>query len=353
MGLVSEAIATELGYLTRDEGEARVRLTLETLLTHWPRDSHSGFMVHFTNRNWDALSEFSTIDTTELVLGALFAGNYFGGEIIEMANVLLQSVSWSDAIKAADKPTIFPTVNSNTGEFKGNIRPYNEYYLVAYLANLTSSFNTKANIYFETYMASHGPPKGDGNFPTHLNYYGFEVLSDSNSRFMSSFIPQFCYYLSRGFRENEYYKDEMLINWLNADLKYWSLALDESSQIWGQPVYGKVWGAGAGPGPSGYSVERIDGSPDLIISAAIMAGFLPVANNRESINNQLEWMYTNEVCAYETELPDGRKPKILWRCSVRLPDWRAPSVDSIDFSTMILGYATNFLPEFFYNTYVA
>ena len=74
MGLVSKAIATELGYLTRDEGEARVRLTLETLLTHWPRDSHSGFMVHFTNRNWDALSEFSTIDTTELVLGALFAG---------------------------------------------------------------------------------------------------------------------------------------------------------------------------------------------------------------------------------------------------------------------------------------
>ena len=127
-------------------------------------------------------------------------------------------------------------------------------------------------------MASHGPPKGDGNFPTHLNYYGFEVLSDSNSRFMSSFIPQFCYYLSRGFQENEYYKDEMLINWLNADLKYWSLALDESSQIWGQPVYGKVWGAGAGPGPSGYSVERIDGSPDLIISAAIMAGFLPVAS---------------------------------------------------------------------------
>ena len=76
MGLVSEAIATELGYLTRDEGVARVRLTLETLLTHWPRDSHSGFMVHFTNRNWDSLSEFSTIDTTELVLGALFAGTY-------------------------------------------------------------------------------------------------------------------------------------------------------------------------------------------------------------------------------------------------------------------------------------
>ena len=74
---------------------------------------------------------------------------------------------------------------------------------------------------------------------------------------------------------------------------------------------------------------------------------------KESINAQLEWLYTNDVCAYETELSDGRKPKILWRCSVRLPDWRAPSMDSIDYSTMILGYATNFLPENFYYTYAA
>ena len=143
MGLVSEAIATELGYLTQKEGEVRVRLTLETLLSVWPRDSHSGFMVHFTNRNWDALSEFSTIDTTELVLGALFAGNYFGGEIFDMSQQLLQNVKWSDAIKAADNPRIFPIVNSETGEFKGTIYPYNEYYLVAYLANLTSTFDSK------------------------------------------------------------------------------------------------------------------------------------------------------------------------------------------------------------------
>ena len=93
----------------------------------------------------------------------------------------------------------------------------------------------------------------------------------------------------------------------------------------------------------------------LYLLAAIMAGFLPIANTemKDTINDQLEWLYSNGVCAYETELPDGRKPKILWRCSVRLSDWRAPSVDSIDFSTMILGYATNFLPMNFYSTYVA
>ena len=95
---------------------------------------------------------------------------------------------------------------------------------------------------------------------------------------MSSFIPQFNHYLSRGHQENSYYQDQILPNWLQADYKYWSLALNENSQIWGQNVYGKVWGAGAGPGPSGYSVERIDGSKNLVISAAIMAGFLPMAD---------------------------------------------------------------------------
>ena len=79
-------------------------------------------------------------------------------------------------------------------------------------------------------MSTHGPPPGDGNNPTFLNYWGYEILSDNPSRFMSSFIPQFCYYLSRGFQDNSYYKDVMLPNWLNADMKYWSLALNEKSE---------------------------------------------------------------------------------------------------------------------------
>ena len=74
---------------------------------------------------------------------------------------------------------------------------------------------------------------------------------------------------------------------------------------------------------------------------------------KESINVQLEWLYTKDVCAYQTDLSDGSERNILWRCSVRLPNWRAPSMDSIDYSTMILGYATNFLPEDFYHTYAA
>ena len=33
---------------------------------------------------------------------------------------------------------IYPVVKPDTGEFSGTIDPYNEYYLVAYLANITS-----------------------------------------------------------------------------------------------------------------------------------------------------------------------------------------------------------------------
>ena len=70
-----------LGYKNREEAIINIVQTLNNLLTKWPRETFSGFMVHFSNRNLDALSEFSTIDSTIAVLGALFAGNYFGGEV--------------------------------------------------------------------------------------------------------------------------------------------------------------------------------------------------------------------------------------------------------------------------------
>jgi len=204
-------------------------------------------------------------------------------------------------------------------------------------------------------MSTEGEPAGDGTYPVHKNYHGYDLLTDQAGIFMSSFIPQFNYYLARGYQTNQFYRD-MNTRWLKADKLYWSLALDESSSIWGSPVLNRVWGAGAGPCPTGYCVERIDRSPELIISAAIMAGFLPSADTeelREEINSQLEWMYENEVCAYSVHLETGAQHKILWRCSVNQQDWRSPSVDSIDFSTMILGFATNFLPADFYNKYAA
>ena len=118
---------------------------------------------------------------------------------------------------------------------------------------------------------------------------------------------------------------------------FWLKALGSSGTIWGNLVQNITWGAGAGIGPSGYSVEKIDSSSDLIISGAIMAGFLPFADTdqlRKEINDQLETMYNDNICAYQVKiifiniivlnsvlkvtLPSGDQTKIIWRCSARL-----------------------------------
>ena len=172
---------------------------------------------------------------------------------------------------------------------------------MAYLAKINSDAGSKADQYFETYFGSAGAPPGDGTYPVHKNYWGYDLLTDNPNIFMSSFIPQFNTYLSKAYQNNQYYWN-MNTRWLKADKLYWSLALTDQSNIWGTPIRNITWGAGAGPGPSGYSVERIDRSSDLVISAAIMAGFLPAADTeelRQEINGQLETMYNNDICAYE------------------------------------------------------
>lgn len=356
MGLIADCVFAEIGLLNHSDAKQRTLKTITTLLNQWPRERFHGFFVHFTNRAFDVIGEYSTVDTTEMTMGALFAGNYFGGDVKVAAENLANKTSWSDAIKGAKNPTIFPVVNGDTGAMSGNIEPYNEYYLVSYLAKLMDSDpNSKASIYFNTFMGSNGPPPGYDGHPVHKNYWGYDLLTDNPNTFMSSFIPQFCWFLSRGFHTNEYYSNILYPSWLLADMKFWSLALTPSDEVWGHKIYGKIWGCGAGDSPSGYHVERIDGSDQLVFSAAIMAGFLGAANDtlREQINTQLSWLYENNICAYQKKLPDGTRPKILWRCSAKQPNWRANGVDSIDFSTMVLGYATNFVSKSFYATYAA
>lgn len=197
---MSEAISAQLGLQTDEQARERVMQTLLTFTIDWPREPTTGFLVHFSNRNFETLSEFSTIDTAIVVLGAMFAGNYLGGEALELATELMSSVSWSDAIESADSPTIYPVADEVTGEMSGDIRPYNEYYLVAYLAKINSNPGSKAEQYFETYFGSTGSPPGDDYYPVHKNYWGYDLLTDNPNIFMSSFIPQFCYYLSKAYQ---------------------------------------------------------------------------------------------------------------------------------------------------------
>ena len=61
----------------------------------------------------------------------LIAGNYFGGDVALLADSLVESVQWSDAIKNATRPRMYGSTKiKNAPEMKGNMWPYSEYYLV-------------------------------------------------------------------------------------------------------------------------------------------------------------------------------------------------------------------------------
>ena len=76
----------------------------------------------------------------------------------------------------------------STGVPSGNIRPYNEYYIVAYIAKLMEDQPGKATRYWNTYFGSQGAPAGHAGYPAKAAYQGFELLTDNpNRHFMSSF----------------------------------------------------------------------------------------------------------------------------------------------------------------------
>ena len=79
MGLVMTTIMAEVKYTNRTVAESQIIQTLNTVTNLWPKDSHTGFLIHFTNRNFQNNPKvgYSTVDSAELVLGALFAANYF------------------------------------------------------------------------------------------------------------------------------------------------------------------------------------------------------------------------------------------------------------------------------------
>ncbi|CAE8585260.1 unnamed protein product [Polarella glacialis] len=331
MGLIADCVFAELGLLSRSVANERALQTINSFIQSWPRENFSGFFVHFTSRSFEAETEFSTVDTAEMAMGALFAGNYLGGVVQVAATKLASMTSWEDAIKSATEPTIWPVVNSTTGEFSGLIKPFNEYFI--------------ASSYFENYFATASdlPPKGYGGYPVQRSYKHYDLETDQPALYMSSFIPQFCFFQTSYFSKSPYYAQKLFPAWLKADMKYWDESLDGSSEIWGQKVDGKVFGSGAGPSPLGYEANQIKNNPDLVFSAPIMAGFLPAADSvtREEINLKLVswfrlrcffifvvvgfavvcrcciicfyflfdtlsdckvWLYENDICAYTKQL---------------------------------------------------
>ncbi|WP_163536072.1 hypothetical protein [Gracilibacillus sp. YIM 98692] len=272
VGLIGLCVADEEGW---DEDAAKKAVTTLHAVTgridgcQVARDEKAGFFAHFVDMNTgeNLQSELSTIDTSLLVAGALFAGSHFkdsNPEINEMANELLHEIDWSIVVADVETGSINMVVKDGEGIMP--LPAYNEYVLVAYLAMLGNPENQAVQALWNENFA-----ESKINELPQLEYRDIPVLTDTNGKesFLSSFVHQFPFYLVPEYANSAVYQD-FYRNACMADRLKWK-ELDDV------PSY--VWGYGAGPNDGlhgGYHADQINNSPGDIASAYIVAGFLPV-----------------------------------------------------------------------------
>jgi hypothetical protein len=109
MGLIAVCLASAPPYrlISASEAVSRVRAALETGLNRLPSDH--GVFPHFVDR--DSLTPlgedtFSTVDTSWLLAGALWAASFLGdGELVELAGKIYDRVDWRYWSVALDPET--------------------------------------------------------------------------------------------------------------------------------------------------------------------------------------------------------------------------------------------------------
>jgi hypothetical protein len=142
-GLTAIGIAIDHGWITRDQGVVRVTTTLNTFL-QGPQGSaatgvigYNGWFYHYLDMNTglraNSAPELSSIDTTLLLAGILYAKQYFNGTngdetaIRTMADTIFNRVNWTwmaqgtNAVSMAWYPTTGFSSNNWVGYDEGMI----------------------------------------------------------------------------------------------------------------------------------------------------------------------------------------------------------------------------------------
>ncbi|ARI76373.1 hypothetical protein [Halobacillus mangrovi] len=275
VGLIGLCVADMEGW--DEQAAEKVIITLSAALgkidnCQPARDEKTGFFAHFVDMETgeNLSSEISTIDTSLLVAGALFAGQHFKKTVPQidvMANELLNEIDWSVVVADIDTGSINMVVKDGEGIM--SLPAYNEYVLVAHLAMLGQPENPNIqdlwNKNFSEEKISELPQ---------VHYRDLPVLTDTNGEkgansFLSSFVHQFPFYLVPEYTKSEVYR-KFYENACTADRLKWKERHDVPSYVWG-------YGAGPNDGlHGGYHADKINNSPGDVASAYIVAGFLPV-----------------------------------------------------------------------------
>ncbi|MCP3028541.1 hypothetical protein [Halobacillus sp. A5] len=346
VGIIGLCVADMEGW--EDEAAEKVITTLRAVTGKIDgcdpaRDESAGFYAHFVHMETgeNLKSEISTIDTSLLVAGALFAGQHFKDthpEIDTMARALLKEIDWSIVVADRDNGSINMVVKDGQGTLP--LPAYNEYVLVAHLALLGQPENESIQ---DLWHKNFSEDKIE-DLPQ-VHYRDIPVLTDTNGKrgqdsFLSSFVHQFPFYLVPEYAESPVYR-EFYKNACLADQLKWKELEDVPSYVWG-------YGAGPNDGlHGGYHADQINNSPGDIASAYIVAGFLPV--NPSGLYD-LYALYRLHL-PYDTyENPDDQEDEKklkaayrfgLHRCSwwhMEQPvRWYPAKITLIDWSSMLYG----------------
>lgn len=329
IGLMSLTIADKKNWESDALEKAKqtvATMTDQTAGFHADRTSN-GFYRHFINMDTGAQewnSEYSTVDTTIFVVGALFAEKYFNDpELSESVAKLYHSIDFEAAIADIDTGGIYLTMNEDgTGVANSITLPYNEYIIVAWLAYNQNSSNPESKA-VKLWQNHYETPEN----LLKKQFDDLSLLTDHPDHYLSSFTLLFPYYMVNMFSKSSEY-NVFIENTYKAD-KLWSAGTNKTNPYeWGN-------GAGAAPAEYGYHADSINNNKFIVISPHIISGFLPV--NPSGAQDLLD-IYTNKKGIYQLQSDNSKE--ILWRYSIEEPDWKANSIQGIDYSTFLFGLAT-------------
>ena len=305
-GLLSLTIAHSMGF--DEKASEKALKTLRFLNGKGkikPLRNATGLFLHFYNYDTGTFKnkEFSTIDTSLLMSGAIFCKNVFNSpEISKEVDELWNSIKWQ-TFKVDDMH--YYLVQDANGKGLGKTRMFNEYILLADYCSL----------------ATQSKPLTINNKWIRCRNTGVPVLSDLTNRMLPLFTFQFPLYLSPVRTIDKTFQIEAL-KAAQADKVWWEKEIKVSG----------IWGSSAGASKHGYSVDSTGNNHFRIIHSPAVAAFAPF---KEEYKKDFEKILKD----YPDIIQTHNDWSIPWRHSLKDPDWPAKTIQTIDLSPLLYGLA--------------
>ena len=240
--LASLVIGVKRGYVSRDDAYMRARKTIDSILK---LENYHGLLPHFINpiTGENNRSEFSTIDTAILLMGAITASAFFKGDIEKDVNYLVNRVDWDHFVTEENGKKVIKMAYSNyywqdtNGYCPATWNHYAEQLMIYYL--YAAKDDTKKEDCIALY---HGFNRNKGS------YKGDELIHCySNALFIHQFSH--CFIDFRNIKTDD--NIDWFKNSIDATLANRRYCMDQS---WSKSYGENSWGLTAFQGEKGYKV---------------------------------------------------------------------------------------------------